>query len=379
VLPLMIGWRRHFHRYPELSGHELKTQQAIWDELAALGLEPRKLAATGVVADLPGCGQGKMIALRADIDALPIQDELATDYRSQHAGVCHACGHDGHMAILLGIARALSQVRDSFSGTVRFIFQPSEEDLPGGALPMIAEGVLDGVDAIIGLHLWQSLAFGQIGVQAGAVMAEPDNFTLTVYGKGGHASLPHQTCDALLAGAQIALSLQAAVRQAVDPVEPALLSLGAFQSGSAFNIIPETAELRGTVRSFSAVTRERIFDQIERVAEGVCSAAGTHFILDRQYGCPPVVNEAALAAVVRRAAVAMYGDERVQSMPPLLGGEDFSYYQQQVPGVFFFVGSGGSAEGFHYPQHHAKFDINEQALAVGAAVMLQAALDFLHE
>lgn len=373
----IVNLRRHFHIHPELSAQEFNTQQKIMDELSALGLQPKKIATTGVIADLQGALPGKTVAIRADIDALELQDECNKPYQSQNPGVCHACGHDGHTAMLIGVAKTLVELKNELSGTVRFLFQPSEERFPGGAELMIAEGALLGVDSIIGTHLWQPLEVGTIGITYGPIMASPDEFTIKIKGRGGHASMPHQTVDALLVGAQIAVALNTIVSRSVDPMEQAVISLGVFKAGDTFNIIPDTALLNGTVRSFNEKMRTLLFDRIEQVTAGLCQAAGATFTFDKHLGFLPVINHPEISKVLAEAGAETLGSEKVLTINPVMGGEDFSQYLEKVPGAFMFVGVGNESKGIIYPQHHPKYDMDEKALFYGVEIMTRATLTLL--
>lgn len=371
----IVALRRYFHTYPELGTQEFNTQQRIMEELYSLGLVPRKIAETGVIADLQGALPGRTIAIRADIDALELQDECGKAYQSQNPGVCHACGHDGHTAMLIGVAKTLVELRDTLAGTIRFLFQPSEECFPGGAVLMIQEGALIGVDAIIGAHLWQSLSVGTSGISYDRMMASPDEFTITVKGKGGHGSMPHQTVDALLVGAQIVTALHTIVSRNIDPLEQAVLSIGVFKSGDTFNIIPDTATLVGTVRSFTNEIRTTIFERIEQIVGGICQAAGATFHFDKVLGFPPVINNPGIAKIFTNASIDTLGKENTLTIKPVMGGEDFSLFLEKVPGSFIFIGVGNEEKGIIYPQHHPKFDIDEKALAYGTEIMVRTAIN----
>lgn len=373
-LPHIIEMRRYFHMYPELSGQEFNTQKKIIAELEGMGLAPQEAAGTGVVVDIKGGRPGPLIAVRADIDALPVQDEIEQPYRSQNHGVCHACGHDGHIAMVLGLAQVLSALAPELSGTVRLIFQPSEERFPGGAVAMVAEGVLDGVKAIIGGHLWQPIPVGTIGISYGKLMASPDEFVITVKGKGGHGSMPHQTVDALLTGAQLATALNTIISRNVNPMEPAALSIGMFKAGEAFNIIPDSAVLKGTVRTFDQSLRAVIFERIETITRGICEAAGAEYRLDRRYGFPPVINHPAITQVMADAASAALGEQAVVETSPVMVGEDFSVYLEQIPGSFVFIGCGNAESGISHPHHHPSFDMDERALGYGTELFCRAAV-----
>ncbi|AJQ28719.1 M20 metallopeptidase family protein [Pelosinus fermentans] len=370
----IVSLRRHFHTYPELSTQEFNTQQRILEELSALGLTPRKMAGTGVIAKLQGALPGKTIAIRADIDALELQDECGKPYQSQNPGVCHACGHDGHTAMLIGVAKTLVELKDRLAGTIIFLFQPSEECFPGGAALMVEEGALADVDAIIGTHLWQSLSAGTSGISYNRMMASPDSFTITIKGRGGHGSMPHQTVDALLVGAQVVTALHTIISRNIDPLEQAVLSIGSFKSGDTFNIIPDTATLIGTVRSFTMDIKKIVFDRMEQIVSGICLAAGATFQIDKNLGFPPVINNPQIAEVFANASVETLGAENTLTIDPVMGGEDFSVYLEKVPGAFIFIGTGNKDKGIIYPQHHPKFDIDEKALAYGTETMVRAAL-----
>jgi amidohydrolase len=373
----VIAMRRYFRMTPELGGQEFETQKKIISELRSMGLEPRQAAGTGVIAEITGSRPGKMVAIRADIDGLPIQDEIDQPYRSQNAGVCHACGHDGHTAMLLGLAKVFSGMRAELTGNIRLLFQPSEERFPGGALAMIADGALDGVDTVIGAHLWQPLEVGTMGITYGPMMASPDEFTITIQGCGGHGSMPQQTIDPIYVGAQIVLALKTITGNQVSANELAVLSLGVFKAGEVFNIIPDSAVLQGSVRTFSQRVRDTIFACIEQLCSGICAASGATYTLDNRNGFPPVINNPQIAGVVAAAGNAVLGESRVIEISPAMGAEDFSWYQQQVPGCFMFIGIGNKEKGVSYPHHHPKFDMDEQALSYGVEVMAEAALRLL--
>lgn len=378
-LPQMIEIRRYFRKYPELSGAEFNTQRKIMTELAALGLTPQAVADTGVVADIVGRADGPLIAIRADTDALPIQDAIMTPYCSQNHGVCHACGHDGHSAMLLGAAGVLKALQSSLPGTVRLIFQPSEEVFSGGAQAVIAAGVLEHVTAIIGAHLWQPLPVGTIGITSGKLMAAPDEFVITIVGRGGHGSMPQQTIDPILTASQLVVALHTIIGRSLDPLEPAVLSVGMFNAGEAFNVIPECAIIKGTVRTFDPEVRSTVFERIRAIAAGVCQAAGAKFNLEQRYGVPPVINNPAIAAVCGQAASTVVGRAAVVAPQPVMVGEDFSLYLAHAAGCFALIGAGNEAAGFVYPHHHPSFDFDEQALAVGAEFFCRSALKLLSE
>ncbi|MEG6584591.1 M20 metallopeptidase family protein [Dendrosporobacter sp. 1207_IL3150] len=371
----VIELRRYFHTYPELSGQEYNTQKKIMSELQELGLSPRAAANTGVIVEIEGAFPGKTIALRADMDALKLQDEITKPYRSKNHGVCHACGHDGHIAMLVGIAKVLYEIKGQMAGKIRLLFQPSEEEFPGGAQQLIKEGALVGVDAIIAAHLWQTVEAGTIGVSYGRLMASPDEFTITIKGRGGHGSMPHQTIDPILVGAQIVISLNTIISRNIDPMENAVVSLGLFKSGEVFNVIPDTAVLKGTVRSFDQNIRLQIFERIEKIARGIGQAAGAEVILDKVLGFGPVVNHPEIVKEVVQAAKEVISPDKIIEIKPVMGGEDFSCYLEKVPGMMVFVGSGNEQKNITFPHHHPKFDIDESVLSLGMEIMLRTALN----
>lgn len=373
----VVELRRYFHANPEPSGKEYKTQKRIIAELTHMGLKPNVTAETGVFVDIQGGKPGKTVAIRADIDALELTDTCGKPYQSLNTGVCHGCGHDGHTAILLGVARGLTQIRESLSGKFRLIFQPSEEVFPGGAIKMVEEGVLNDVYAITALHLWQPLEVGTIGVPYGPVMAAPDEFKINISGRGGHGGMPHQAIDALLTGAQLVTALNTVISRNIDPLENAALSIGVFRSGDMPNIVADTAVIQGTVRTFNEGTREKVFTRIEEISQGICQAAGAKFSLSKTLGFPPVVNEKKLADIAVKTAGEVVGNNNIVDMKPLMVAEDFSVYQKKIPGVYMFVGSGNAKKGIVYPHHHPKYDIDEAALSIGVELLIRTALKLL--
>jgi amidohydrolase len=373
----VIALRRYFHTWPERSTQEFNTQSKIIAELTDIGLEARKAATTGVIADIQGGRPGKTIAIRADIDGLPIQDECGQPYQSQNPGVCHACGHDGHTAMLLGVARILWEMRGELEGNVRLIFQPSEELFPGGASPLIEAGVLTGVDAIIGAHLWQPIETGQVGISYGRMMAQAGGFAVTIKGKGGHVSMPHKTTDPILAGTQIVHAIDSMVGHNVDPVEPAMVLVTIFKAGQVRNIIPDTAYIEGAIRVFDSAMLSSIHERIEQIVKGICLANGADYTFTGTTSSPPVINDPAIVRFIKMAAVEVLGEAAVSEIKPVLAGEDFSYYQRKVPGAFVFIGAGNQQNGVVYSHHHPKFDIDEGALSYGVEIMIRSIFHYL--
>ncbi|TCP27808.1 amidohydrolase [Scopulibacillus darangshiensis] len=375
----VLKWRRHLHQHPELSFHEEQTAQFVYETLQSFGgLELSRPTKTSVMARLIGPKPGKTLAIRADIDALPIQEENGAEYISKKPGVMHACGHDGHTAVLLGTAKILSRLKDDIQGEIRFLFQHAEELFPGGGEEMVQAGVMDEVDIVIGAHLWSPLEFGKIGVVYGPMMASPDTFWLTVNGKGGHAALPHQTIDSIAIGAQIITNLQHIVSRNTDPLEQLVVSVTQFIGGTTHNVIPGTVEIGGTVRSFDASVRENAPKLIERIAKGITEAHGADYELKYEFGYRPVINEETSTKIIEETVIELFGEGALELMKPNMGGEDFSAFQQKAPSCFFFVGAGNAEKGLIYPHHHPKFDIDEDALEKGVKMFVHAALKFLN-
>lgn len=374
----VIRWRRHLHRHPEPSFHEARTAQYVADTLAGFGaLEITRPTATSVLARLRGTGPGPVLAMRADIDALPIHERNTHDFVSQHAGVMHACGHDGHTAMLLGAARVLTTQRSALRGEVRFIFQHAEEVYPGGAEELVQAGVMDGVDAVIGAHLWAPLAVGKVGVKAGALMAAPDRFVVTVVGSGGHAAHPQETVDPIATAAQVVTNLQHVVARNVDPLASAVVSVTRIAGGTTHNVIPGSVEMEGTVRTFDEALRRRMPQLMERIVAGVTAAHGATYTFSYEPGYRPVINDAGAADLVRRAVVDALGADALVEATPTMGGEDFSAYQQRAPGAFFFIGARNEPRGIVHPHHHECFDVDEQALDFGTRIFVAAAHELL--
>ena len=361
--------RRHFHRYPELSFKEFNTAETISEHLDKLGISHKKgVGKTGVVGEIT-FGPGPTIALRADMDALPIQEENNLDYKSLNDGIMHACGHDGHMAILLGAANALSKNSKLKKGTVRFIFQPAEEGL-GGAKYMIEDGCLDKVDEIYGLHLWNYQLYGEVGIKDGPVMASADLFDIEVSGKGGHGATPQGTVDAIVVASNLVTMLQTIVSRNTNPLESTVLSIGKIKGGHNFNIISDKVHMSGTTRSYTEENRKMIKQRMKEVVEGVSKSFGADIKLNYKDGYPPTVNHSSQVEKVLEAASSIVASGAKN--PYLsMGGEDFSYYLQNKPGCFFFVGSAPNEnEILSTPHHCSHFNIDERALLVGASVYL---------
>ena len=372
--PHLVNWRRRLHQLPELGFKEQLTARFISQKLTEWGIKHETgIVQTGVVATIPGSQAGPVLAIRADMDALPIHELNDVSYRSRHDGIMHACGHDGHTAIALGVAKYLSDRQPDFAGTIKIIFQPAEEG-PGGAKPMIEAGVLKNpdVDAIIGLHLWNNLPLGTIGVKSGPLMAAVELFRLHVLGKGGHGAMPHQTIDSVLVSAQIVNALQAIVARNVDPVKSAVVTVGELHAGTAKNIIADTARMTGTVRYFDPGLEGYFGQRIEQIIAGICQSHGASYELDYWGLYPPTVNDARIAELVRSVASDVV--ETPAGLVPecqTMGAEDMSFFLQEVPGCYFFLGSANPDKDLAYPHHHPRFDFDEIVLQMGVEMFVR--------
>lgn len=379
--PQLVEWRRRLHQRPELGFKEQLTAEFIAQKLQEWGIEHQTgIAKTGIVATIKGKKYltSHVLAIRADMDALPIQEENNVSYRSQHDGIMHACGHDGHTAIALGTAYYLSQHQNDFAGTVKIIFQPAEEG-PGGAKPMIEAGVLKNpnVDAIIGLHLWNNLPLGTVGVRSGALMAAVELFDCKIIGKGGHGAMPHQTVDSIVVAAQVVNALQTIVARNVDPLDSAVVTVGEFHAGTAHNVIAAKANLSGTVRYFNPKYEGYFGNRIEQIIAGICQSHGASYELEYWQLYPPVINDSAIAELVRSQASQVL-ETPVGIVPECqtMGGEDMSFFLQEVPGCYFFLGSANLDKNLAYPHHHPRFDFDETALGMGVEMFVRCVEKF---
>jgi amidohydrolase len=372
----LVGWRRDLHRYPELGFEEMRTAGIVAGELAGFGYGVQTgVAKTGVVGLLNGSGSGPVVMLRFDMDALPVQEANEVEYASQIPGKMHACGHDGHLAIGLGVAKLLAHHRDRWLGTLKLVFQPAEEGM-GGAEMMVQEGVLKNppVDVVFALHLWNNLPLGQAIVTAGPLMAASDLWELTITGRGGHGAKPHQAIDPIVAAAQVIVGLQTIVSRSIDPQEPAVVSVGTIHGGQAFNIIPPQVELIGTIRSFDPEVRRTVLCRLQEIVEGICRAMGAQADLRIIPTCPAVINDPIVTGMTRAAAEAVLGPENVRGGERTMGSEDAAFYLQKVPGCYIFLGAANAERGLNYPNHNPHFDFDEDALPLGVAILAQACL-----
>ncbi len=370
-------WRRTLHESPELSGQEARTAAFVAAELRQLGYEPRTGVGGGhgLYADLDADASGPRIALRADMDALPIQEETGVEYASRSPGVMHACGHDAHVAMLLGAARLLRDARTRLPGPVRVLFQPHEERFPGGAPQMIAGGALDGVERIFGIHICSELPIGQVGTRVGPFMAAVNPFRMRVIGKGGHAAAAERCVDPVVVGAQIVTALQTIVSRNVALSEPVVVSVTQFHAGTADNVIASEATLGGTIRTYSAEARSLVCRRVREIAENVADGLLARAEVAIDDGYPVLQNDArftadAIAEIEASGTIA----GKVTTLPLQGGGEDFAYYAQRVPGAFVFLGAANSAKDCVYPHHHPRFNVDEDALPLGAAIHAAVAL-----
>ena len=378
----IIADRRHLHANPELSFREFNTSAYLQGRLQEMGIDYKVLAGTGIMAEIKGLkGDGPMIALRADMDALPITEENEVSYKSKHEGVMHACGHDVHTSVLLGVVRTLNAVRDEFSGTVRFIFQPAEEKLPGGAQQMIAEGVLENPAPlyVIGQHVFPQIEAGKVAIPKGVCMASMDEITVTITGKGGHGAMPHLTIDPVLIASQMVVALQQLVSRAANPQMPTVLSFGKFIADGAINVIPDTVHLEGTFRTFDDDWRNEAHERMKKLACTLVEGMGGTCAFNIRRGYPSVNNNEALSDAMNTLAGEYIGEENVVPVEDLMAAEDFAYYSYQKPSVFYFLGVGNAEKNITAPLHSPAFDVDENALETGAGLMAFFALALLEK
>jgi amidohydrolase len=371
--------RRDLHRNPELGFKEVRTAGIVSRELRELGLEVHSgIAETGVIGLLEGNRPGPVVLLRFDMDALPIQEETGADYASQSAGIMHACGHDGHVAVGLTVARILNRHRKEFAGTVKIVFQPAEEGL-GGAEKMIAAGALNDPPAqhSLALHFWNEKPLGWLGITTGPLMAGADIFTIRLNGQGGHGAAPHRTIDPVAAAVQIISALQTIVSRNLSPLESAVVTVARLRAGEAYNVIPQTAEMAGTIRTFEEGVHQRVVERMGQIVEGVAHAMGCTAELKIERLTPAVVNDPASTDLVTNAAMKLLPGHQIDSEYRTMVSEDMAFFMQQVPGCYFLIGSANSERGLNFGHHHPRFDFDERALPWAVALISRAALDFL--
>ncbi|MHB2016816.1 MAG: M20 metallopeptidase family protein [Candidatus Xenobia bacterium] len=370
----LVETRRDLHRHPELGFAEKRTAGIVADRLRSLGLEVQEgIAGTGVVGLLKG-GPGPTILVRADMDGLPIVEENQVEYRSDNRAM-HACGHDGHVSIALAAARVLAKQRQTLPGSVKFCFQPAEEG-PGGALPMIEQGVLQGVDACVGLHIWNELPCGRIGLQPGPIMACADRFTVDIEGTGGHGAAPHRTVDPIVVSAHVITALQTIVSRNSDPLKSVVVTIGSIAGGTAHNVIPPRVHLEGTFRVLDPALRDRVIERIRDVTHGVCQALGAKAMVTPDFGYPVTVNEPRMTELVSQVIREAAGPDAITGAQTL-GGEDMSYFLQRVPGAFFFLGGNNPDQGLDSPHHSPTFNFDERCLPLGVELMVRSVERYL--
>lgn len=375
----IIALRRDFHAHPELGFEEVRTSDIVAQRLRDLGLEVREgVAQTGVIAILRGGKPGPCVLVRADMDALPVEEENSWEWKSSTLGKMHACGHDCHMATALTVARLLVQEKDNLAGTIKFMFQPAEEGL-GGAGKMIEDGLLDDPkpDFALALHMWSDVEVGKVAVKSGPIMAASDTIEARIIGKGGHGAMPHQTVDPITIAAQIITALQTTVSRSIDPLQPCVVTVGKVWAGNAFNVIPNEAQLAGTVRSFDEGVRTMLERRCREIVEEIPKAFGARGEFTYERGYPATVNDARITSIVKRALEKTVGVENVVPFEPVMGAEDMSLVLERVPGCYFFIGGRNEMIDAVYPHHHPKFNIDERALIIGANCMVAAVKECL--
>ncbi len=376
----LVSLRRDFHKHPELGFNEKRTAGIVENYLKDCGLEVKSgVAKTGVVGLLKGKEGGQTVLLRADMDALPIEELNNVPYKSVNKGIMHACGHDGHTAMLLVAAKVLSRHRDEIKGNVKFVFQPSEEKDPGGAIKMIEEGVMENphVDKAFGLHLGNMIPAGIIGIKEGVMTAEADRFKIEIKGKGGHGAYPHTSVDPVVIASQIVMSLQTIVSREINPINPIVITVGKIHSGDVFNVIPESAELLGTVRTLDKNLAKTIPEKIERIAKNTAAAFRGEAKTEYAFGYPPLINSKEETQYVISVARSVVGEKRVVKTPVSMGGEDMAYFLEKAKGAFFWLGSMNKEKGLDKPHHSAYFDFDEDVMPIGVEMHVKIALGLL--
>ena len=374
----IIEKRRYFHMNPEPSFNEYDTSKVVQEELTKIGIPFEIFAKTGIIATIKGQNPGKTVLLRADMDALEVCEKNNVSYRSQKEGLMHACGHDGHIAMLLGAAHVLNEIKNDISGEIKLLFQPAEE-IAKGAKAMIEESkIIDSIDAAFAIHLWQGVPVGKISLESGARMAAADLFSIKVKGKSGHGSMPHETIDAVVVASAIVMNLQHLVSRNTNPLDTLVFTVGKLTAGTRHNIIAGEALLEGTIRSFSDEVWKKVPEQIERVVKNTAAAYNAEAEIDLVRATPPLVNNQDISDILKASAEKLYGEEVVTKYEKTPGGEDFAYFTQAVPGALAFVGIRNDEKGINSPHHNETFDMDEEALEMGANLYAQFAIDFLN-
>lgn len=374
----IIEKRRYFHMNPEPSLNEYNTSKVIQEELKKLGIPFEIVAKTGIIATIKGKNPGKTVLLRADMDALEVYEKNDVSYKSQKDGLMHACGHDGHIAMLLGAAHILNDVKNDFSGEVKLLFQPAEETAQGAKAVIEESKITNSIDAAFAIHLWQGVPVGKISLESGARMAAADLFSIKVKGKSGHGSMPHETIDAVVVASAIVMNLQHLVSRNTNPLDTLVVTVGKLVAGTRHNIIAGEALLEGTIRSFSDEVWKKVPEQLERVVKNTAAAYDASVEINLTRATPPLVNNQDISNILKNSAVKLYGEEVVTKYEKTPGGEDFAYFTQVVPGALAFVGIRNDAKGINSPHHSETFNMDEEALEMGANLYAQFAIDFLN-
>lgn len=378
IQPYLQEIRRELHKHPEISNEEKKTAEIIAEELRKMGISDIKenVNGHGIIAEIHGAGDGKIVALRADMDALQIKEETGLPYKSESDGLMHACGHDAHMTMVLGAARLLNERKDELKGNVRLIFQPAEEITPmGGSRGMIAGGALDNVDAVFGLHVWPDLPLGKVGVKAGPLMDASDHFTVTIKGKPSHAAKPNEGIDALVAGAQYVSVIQTIVSRNADPMKSIVITVGKMNAGTRYNIVAGECVLEGTCRTFAPELRDLAEERLQIVLDGICTLSGCTGVLNYERGYMAVINEPESVEYVSETVKKLFGNDAAVSVEPAMTAEDFSFYLDKKPGAFAWIGTTKEGDTV-YPLHNSRYSPDEDVLWRGAALMAELVLDF---
>lgn len=383
LMPELIEIRRHFHMYPENSGCEIETSKKVAELLREMGVDEiiEHVNGYGVIGVIKGEKEGGVVAIRGDMDALQVQEMNEVEYKSRNEGCMHACGHDVHTAGLIGAAKVLCQNRDQIAGTVKLIFQPAEEMSPiGGSRGMLASGYMDDVEAVYGLHVWPDLPHGKVGVKSGPLMAATDHFTIKIHGKSAHGAKPNQGIDAVVLGAQFVMSAQTFVSRKVDPLDNAVVTFGIFNAGTRYNVIAGDCLLDGTVRTLNPETRDMIEDSMRKLLDALCLQSGCTAEIEYGRGYPALVNHEKDAAMFRKTATKLFGDDAVVDVKnPAMPAEDFSYYLVEKEGCFVWLGSDTTPEDVTpWPLHNSRFDVDEDLLWRGSSLLAQVAIDYLN-
>lgn len=374
----VINLRREFHQIPEPSLEEYETSKKIKKELDKLGIKYKEVGATGIVATIEGKNQNKKIALRADMDALQVKECTGVEYSSKNVGMMHACGHDGHISMLLGAAKILNEIKEELNGTVKLYFQPAEEIGVGAKSMLKEEPLKNNVDGCFAIHLWSDIPVGKVSVEAGPRMASADVIKITINGKGGHGSLPHQGIDSVLVGSAVVMNLQSIISREINPVDSGVITIGSFHSGTKFNVIANQAILEGTVRTFSKETQRKVEEAIKRIVKSTCETYRATGEVEYFHRTTPVINDETCSEIAKKSVKKLLGEDGVIKFEKMPVAEDFCYYTEEVPGVLAFVGIRNSEKGANYPHHHEKFNMDEDALEYGMGLYAQYAIDFLN-